>query len=276
MSRSANILATGRILFDEEINVEPGIAPTTTAGSAVDHLGGELEHVEAGGRDVRVVADDVSQVTVPYVHQLAVSEWVGVGGSRVRGRKHARLKLKPASVSRGVVREEEPVAKLESLELASYETAKCGTNIGPRQLILEETSSEQINVTRRVVEGGKPLPDISRNVAWRLIPCAGPLQTTCLGNESMKHICIHCLSSLGVPYFSELIVARKTMLTTTLQVSDDKISCPLEVLKQSHSEVRHHVGIHGLSLFKLKTIENSITVCLIECVIEEVLLQSEL
>ena len=213
MSQIANILLNVRrlgTLLDEEISVEPGIAPTTTV-VADDQLGVELEDVEAGGRDFGVVADDVSQVTVPQVHQLALSEWVGVFVSGVRD-----TTANAARVSLGVVREEEPVAKLEFLELASYETAECGTNIGPRQQILEETSSEQVNVTRRVVEGGKPLPGISRNVAWRLIPCAGPLHATCLGNESMKHICIHCLPSLWVPYFSELIVARESMLTTTL------------------------------------------------------------
>ena len=79
-----------------------------------------------------------------------------------------------------------------------------------------------------------------------------------------------------MPYLSEFIVARKPMLSTTLQVSDNKISCPLKVLKETRCEVRYNIGIHCLSLFKLKSIEDSITVSLIKCGIKEVFLQPEL
>ena len=44
--------------LEEEINVELGQASASTAAVAADRLGGELEDVEAGLTDVRVVADD--------------------------------------------------------------------------------------------------------------------------------------------------------------------------------------------------------------------------
>ena len=64
--------------LEEEIDVELGQASASAAAVTADRLGGELEDVEAGLTDVRVVADDVPEVPVPQVLQLAVCREIPV------------------------------------------------------------------------------------------------------------------------------------------------------------------------------------------------------
>ena len=127
---------------------------------------------------------------MPQVLQLAVREGVGVGGAGVRSGTTGN-----ATVSSWVVGEEEPVSKLESLELSSNEAAEGCTHIGPRQLVLKKAGGEEVYVTGGVVEGGEPLPGLRGDVARGLIPGAGPLHAAGL---------------------SEFIVSRNSMLTSPL------------------------------------------------------------
>ena len=118
--------------LDKEVNVQPRLPPAFSAAAAADKVRGELENIEASIPDVRVVADDVPEVTVPQVLQLAVREGVGIGGAGVGSGTTGN-----ATVGSWVVGEEEPVSKLEGLELPTNEAAKGGTNIGPRKLLLK-------------------------------------------------------------------------------------------------------------------------------------------
>ena len=70
-------------LVQEEVNVEPGPPPAFPAAATADQVGGELEDIEAALPDVGVVTDDVPEMAVPQVLQLAVRERVGVGGAGV-------------------------------------------------------------------------------------------------------------------------------------------------------------------------------------------------
>ena len=54
---------------------------------------------------------------------------------------------------RRIVCEEEPITKLESLELPAYKAAKRRAHIGFWKYFLNESGSEKINVTGRVIEG---------------------------------------------------------------------------------------------------------------------------
>ena len=76
--------------------------------------------------------------------------------------------------------EEEPVSKLEGLELSSNDAAEGGAHIGSRQYVLGQSPSEKINVAGRIVEGGELLPQIVWNVTRALVPGAGPLEATFL------------------------------------------------------------------------------------------------
>ena len=68
--------ATGWVIrspTNEEVNVELCVAILTGG-----EVGGGLENIETGGLNVGVVTNDVPQVPVPQVIQLAWREWVWV------------------------------------------------------------------------------------------------------------------------------------------------------------------------------------------------------
>ena len=79
---------------------------------------------------------------------------------------------------------------------------------------------------------------------------------------------------MAVVYLSEFIVSSNSVLTSPLQISGNKIACPLEVLEESPGEVGDDIGIHGLRLVVLEPIEDGVTVGPVDGLIEEVVLES--
>ena len=132
-----------------------------------------------------------------------------------------------------VVGEEEPVPKLESIELLPNNATKCGTNVCFIFDILCQTPSEQVYVTRGIIQVGKHLPSVTWYVARWLIPRAGCVQATFLESVELIRPGLFVCMPLLLSYLSPSIISRQAMVTAPLNVACSKISSPKNYFRVS-------------------------------------------